>query len=219
MWMLLVLGVGCGWLGGSSDADLKSTRSGSPTSAEASGAAGSSEPLIRPGSVTTPAAPGDALGADQCNSLTDGGPLLADGCLTGRLKCGDKITGHTRGGVNRYDRKFYEKKYCTPATTDHDSGDERIYLLEITEPGMRAIVTLDTPCANLDLAAFTASTGESCPTIDDTVGRCEMNVKGRTTREKVDLFNTEPEKWFVVVEGQGDAEGAFGLTVQCEKWK
>ena len=120
--------------------------------------------------------------------------------------------------MKRFSTRFYEKNFCTPATTQHDGGDERVYRFATTENWTRAIVYLDTPCGNLDLGAVKHEGGE-CPTLDTMINRCEMNVLPGSRREKVDLFNDDPSTWYLIVEGQGDEEGAFSLTVQCEQWK
>jgi hypothetical protein len=173
---------------------------------------------ILPGGVTGPPPPDAGLTASQCDDMQDGGPLMGDSeCLSGTITCGDVIIGNTRGGVKRYDTKFYEHSFCTPGTTQHDGGDERVYLLELTEPQVRAIVYLDTPCANLDLAAVKYNS-DYCPSDSSNIPQCEMYPKSGTTREKVDLYNNNPTKWYIIVEGQGNEEGSFALTVQCEKW-
>ena len=61
--------------------------------------------------------------------------------------------GHTIGGVQRFDSRFYEKQFCTPRITNHDGGNERVYTLEMPEGDWTAYVTLDSPCADLDVAA------------------------------------------------------------------
>ncbi len=173
--------------------------------------------LINPGEVTMPTAPDTKLAPDQCTQVPTNAPVN-NGCETAVLHCGESITGHTLGGVSKFDTRFYEKNFCTPATTDHNGGEERIYILDLPEPQTRAIVYLDTPCGNLDLAAFKVTGSQACPNADSPVGQCEMNVKPGITREKVDLWNNGPTRWWIVVEGERAEEGAFALTVQCEKW-
>jgi hypothetical protein len=197
--------------------------SGSSSDPGGNGAAGDSKedtpkkgPLMQPGKLSGPDAP-IGITADQCTKLTDGGPLMAGSdSLTGVLKCGDKITGATKGGVKRFDSLFYEKKFCTPRTTNHAGGDERIYKFE-EQRNQIAYITMDTPCANLDLAAIQSKDGK-LPTMESSVDRCEMNIKKGTTRERVDLFARDPITWYVVVEGIDEEEGAFALTVDCFPW-
>jgi hypothetical protein len=202
---------------GGSTSSSGSTASGDPASGSAGDAKedGKKEPLMAPGKLSGPNTP-VALAADQCAG-TDGGPLMSGSdSLTGVLKCGDVIKGNTKGGVQRFDSLFYEKKMCTPRTTNHKGGDERIYRFEETKNQI-AYITLDTPCANLDLAAIQSKDGK-LPTMESSVDRCEMNIKKGNTRERVDLFARDPITWYVVVEGIDEEEGAFALTVDCFDW-
>src|SRR5688500_15272763 len=73
---------------------------------------------ILPGVSSTPPPPEAAVTSANCDDLADGGPVNGPGCITGEIKCGDTIVGHTLGGVERFDSKFYEKKFCTPRTTN-----------------------------------------------------------------------------------------------------
>lgn len=159
--------------------------------------------------------PMPTISAANCSDLADGGPVAGPGCITATVSCGDTVAGHTRGGTNTFDTRFYEAKYCTPATTNHDSGDERVYALTMPAGDHRALVYLDSPCADLDLAAVRVSGFDTCPTIASDVPQCEMWPKPSTQREKVELVSQGPSTWLLVVEGKGDAEGAFGLTVRC----
>lgn len=173
-------------------------------------------PAILPGQVTKPGEPPVAMTRDEGAGLTDGGPIV-DGCMTAELHCGDVVKGHTRGGAQKLDTRFYEKSFCTPATTQHDGGDERIYKLVVTEPQTRVLAYLDTPSADLDIAAFRETSGSTCPDPAGNIPRCEMMVKAGA-RKFVDIRDNDPTTYWIVVEGKGDAEGPFGLSIQCEKW-
>ena len=124
--------------------------------------------------------------------------------------------GHTKGGTRHFDTRFYEKKFCTPATTDHDSGDERVYRLTMPDGDWTANVHLETPCADLDLAAMVFDDAEDCPTITDHVPRCEMWPQRRGKPESVRLVSQKETTWLIVIEGKGMEEGAFALHVECE---
>ncbi len=174
---------------------------------------------ILPGQVTGPPPPDAGLTGSQCGAMSDGGPVGGDGCVTAELHCNETIVGNTNGGVAKFDTRFYEQFFCTPATTNHDGFDERVYRLKL-EPDTRALVYLDTPCADLDLAAVKFS-GDECPTGSSMVNQCEELIQSGTKREKVDLWNQGDSQWYVIVEGKDDEEGSFALTVQCEhlKWR
>lgn len=169
---------------------------------------------ILPGNISGPPPPEPGIVADQCKDLKDGGPVNGPGCVTGVIHCGETLIGHTIGGVQRFDSLFYEKKFCTPRVTNHDGGDERVYKLEMPEGDWTAIVTLDTPCADLDLAALKWD-GDDCPTIKHQVHQCDMWPKDGKQREQVRLVSQNPTTWLLVVEGKDEHEGAFSLTVQC----
>lgn len=157
--------------------------------------------------------PAKGIVGSQCDDITDGGPLSGPGCATSELKCNETIIGHTVGGNKNFDTTFYEKKFCTPATTNHDGGQERVYRLELPEGDWSAAITLDTPCANLDLFAIRWDDAE-CPNPDHLVPNCEATV-GDWKRKSVRVASNHKSTWWVVVEGVGNEEGAFSLTTQC----
>lgn len=165
--------------------------------------------------ASRPPEPDPAIGPDHCSQLQSGGPLLDD-CLTATIQCGETIVGHTRGGVNRYDSDFYRRNFCTPDTTNHDSGDERIYRLDMPAGDRRAFITLDSPCADLDVSAMLWN-DDTCPLPAHSLPRCEMWPKDGTRREHVELVSQKATTWWIVVEGRDQQEGAFALSVQCEE--
>ncbi len=169
---------------------------------------------ILPGTDTSLPPPEWAVTSKNCEDLADGGPVGGPGCVTADVSCGETIIGHTVGGVRRFDSKFYEKKFCWPFTVNHDGGEERVYRLVMPEGEWKAFVTLDTPCANLDLFAVKWE-GEECPTMSSNVARCEANLDVKTDREFVELVHQGQATWLLVVEGRGEEEGPFALHVQC----
>ncbi len=220
--------VACGSTEPTSTPATSSSGSGASGSAASSGTAGTASDVkapevssivagVQPGKITTPGEPPVALLKESCGGITDGGPVI-DGCMTAEVHCGDVITGHTRGGAQKLNTKFYEKYFCTPGTTNHDGGDERIYKLVVDKPQMRVLAYLDSPCANLDIAAFREGSGSTCPDVNGSIPRCEMQIK-KEARKFVDIRDNDPTSYWIVVEGQGDAdEGAFSLSIQCEAW-
>lgn len=180
------------------------------------------DPVVTPTPMTPrPGEPPVGLAPTQCDQLADGGAVQgvpgAD-CVTGKLACGQTVVGHTKGGVRRWDSKFYQSAQCTPQTTNHDSGDERAYLLELPPGDRRVQVYLDTPCADLDLAAMRLDAGPVCG--DSLPPQCEMWPKPGTAREHVEMVSQAGSRWLVVVEGKDEggveAEGPFALTVVCQ---
>jgi len=169
----------------------------------------------------TPSAPADGhppfglVNAD-CPKVPENSEVEGPDCLSGTLSCGDTIVGHTIGGTKRFNTKFYEKHFCTPATTDHDGGDERIYRLDMPDGDWTAEVFLDTPCADLDLAAV-KWTDDTCPSEASNVLQCEMAIKDGGRREHVRLSSRNATSWLVAVEGKANQEGAFALVVTCRE--
>lgn len=164
-----------------------------------------------------PPLPEPVIDRDQCGDLENGGPTK-DSCITAEIKCDEMIIGHTLGGVDRYDSDYYDDQFCWPATVNHDSGDERIYRLEMPPGDWRAWVTLQTPCADLTLAAIRHDR-PSCPTVRDQIRQCEMHPRDNYQTERLELVSQTPENrnasWYIVVEGRDDDEGPFSLHVQC----
>ncbi|MCB9673668.1 MAG: hypothetical protein H6737_01045 [Alphaproteobacteria bacterium] len=177
-------------------------------------------PLILPGQVSGPPTTVGAFGYEQCSDIIEGGPVNGPDCLTSEIRCDQQIIGHTRGGVDLYDTKFYEKKFCWPGTRDHDSGDERVYKLVMPPGEWRAWVDLHSPCADLDVAGIRFDHGgDRCPDISNTINQCEMKLNDNPGSERIELTSqTGPGQnavWYIVVEGKNDDEGPFSLYVQC----
>ncbi|TNF29375.1 MAG: hypothetical protein EP329_15915 [Deltaproteobacteria bacterium] len=222
--------------GGSDDGSASSSGGGSTTSGGGTLSVGSTDDdgprgpisigarttpapkqLIAPGTSTALPPPPIAVDASQCKDLSEGGELKVNDYITDTIKCGQTVIGHTRGGVNKFNTKFWEKQTCWPATVQHDGGDERVYKF-VAETKGRVYFTLDSPCADLDLMAMHWS-GSSAPTIDSDVPDCEAKIKDGTKREAVDVPAMEGWEYLVVVEGKGEEEGVFALTAQCGPWR
>jgi len=191
---------------------------GSATSSGSSSGGGSAR--VTPGATgggstefEDPEAP-KALKRSQCQDMTDGGPVPGPDCITGYIECGQTVVGHTLGGVDRFNSQWWQTNYCWPGTYNHNSGDERVYSFTMPKPPMRAQVTLDTPCADLDVMAFVWN-GTGCPSQQNTSPRCECLRKNGTTSEMIELVSDQKDQWLIVVEGVDDHEGAFALTVEC----
>jgi hypothetical protein len=197
----------------SSDADIEAPENTPQLEIEPTG----SSDALR-GTPTSPkdGEPPFGIQAADCDSVPKDAPIEGPDCITGVLSCGDTVVGHTQGGSNKFTTRFYEKHFCTPATTDHDSGDERVYQLNMPDGDWTADVYLDTPCGDLDLAAL-KWTGESCPTEASMVGQCEMSVREGGHREHLKLSSRKATSWLLAVEGKDASEGAFALVVTCRE--
>lgn len=175
-------------------------------------------PSIASSAISAPPTPDPAFDSDKCDDIGEGGMVNGPDCATARISCDQQLIGHTVGGVDKFDTKFYEKKFCWPGTVDHDSGDERVYKLTMPPGEWRAFVTLHSPCADLDVVGIRWDE-PTCPDMSSMVRQCEMKPATGTTSETIELtsqtFNGLEPSWYIVVEGKGDAEGPFSLHVQC----
>ena len=190
-------------------------------SSEKSEADGTAKPMkmkarerqpILPGFLSGPPPPEPGITAAQCNDMTDGGPLNVDDCITDEIECGETVVGHTIGGINRFDTRFYEKNFCTPATTNHDSGDERVYRLRVPE-GDHTQWSLST--LHVPIWTWLSAKGDTCPSNATIIHHCDMWPTDGTGRERVQLASQHATNWYIVVEGKNDYEGPFSITVQC----
>ncbi len=176
--------------------------------------------LIR--QVASGGGPAPGITLAQCGDLTDGGPVHGPDCVTAEIQCGQTIVGHTRGGVNLYNTRFYERNTCWPGTRNHNGGDERVYMFvadksprfQSGEERQRISVYFDTPCADLTLTWMQHNRVGQCPSADGSVPRCDsMNPFNRKRRENITV--DKGEVIYFLVEGGDDAEGAFSISLEC----
>ena len=129
MTFFLVLALfGC--TGSSSNSSSGGTEYVDPAVSSGSGSSGSSAGGAavggttggKSGFVTDPRMlPGQSpIDGSACNEIKPTEPQV--GCVTGEIKCGDVVRGHTVGGGNQFDTKFYESKRCWPATWRRAAG-------------------------------------------------------------------------------------------------
>lgn len=135
-----------------------------------------------------------------------------EGCLSGRLHCGDSVTGTTTGGESVLDDPLYAAAFCFPAG-DHHRGPERVYLLEA--PANTDIeVALESPCADLDLAALAWNYDGRCPTENHRIPECEGTAARGGGKLRINTFNARD--YLLAVDGKEGVTGAFRLTVRCK---
>lgn len=163
-----------------------------------------------------PNEPAAAMTKEQCQDLAEGSAVAGPDCITREVQCNTVVFDHTLGGTQAFDSAFYDRHKCTPRTTNHDSGNERTYLLHVPDGDHRVVAWLDTPCADLDLTMMTTLDKDRCPTVDSLVKVCDMWPKPGTHREHVEFATQGATDVLVVVEGKNNAEGAFAVTLQCK---
>lgn len=168
-----------------------------------------------PAPVVAPGEPAPPITSSNCEDEMSPPDLQGPDCITATLQCGQTVIGTTKGGGQWFGSRFYEKKYCTPATIAHDAGHERVYALSLPAGDRHASIFLDTPCADLDMAVMRVLDFTTCPTMDTSISQCDMWPKPGNFREHVEISSQEDTHWLVVVEGKTEQDGPFALTVQC----
>jgi hypothetical protein len=132
-------------------------------------------------------------------------------CLSGKLRCGDVVSGTTRGGESKLGRDFYAHAFCFPAVDGHE-GPERVYLLQ-APPNQDITLTLESPCGDLDVAALAFAYEGGCPTASHPIAECKANSARGGGTVRLNTFHARD--YLVVVDGKDEAEGAFNLRVDC----
>lgn len=129
----------------------------SPEVAPSPGASASSQAASATSARVSTSDPTEARAAAASGKLScaleSGGGRAGPDCVTAEIACGQRIVGHTKGGVNLYNTRWYEKNTCWPATRNHDGGDERVYVFypdksprfQRGETRQRVTVTFDSP--------------------------------------------------------------------------
>ena len=179
-------------------------------------AAGSSNATRGGGNVSGSSA--DGASHDAPLSCGDPRPAPTHGGITGSLTCGGTVEGTTEGGSNSFGDRFYQSAFCTPARQHYDDSPEAIYRLEVPAD-IEAKVTLDSPCADLDLAAI-SWIGDTLPTDAQTnrVRECEMDTHAGGGSIKLTTVD-KAQPYLVVVDGKDGEAAAFRLTVSCRTYR
>lgn len=177
-------------------------------------------PIAIPPPLPSTVKPGDPeppITANNCEDPMTPPEVKPGSCITGRLQCGQTTISTTKGGGDWFDTRFYERSYCTPATTRHDDGFERAFVLSMPAGDNHAAFFLDTPCADLDMAVMRIMDPSVCPDTSSVNEPCDMWPKPGTSREVVELSSQGETHWLVVVEGKTAVEAPFSLTVTCRE--
>lgn len=147
--------------------------------------------------------------AVDCDTTTPG--PSPQGCLSGRLHCGDRIASTTIGGESNLGRAFYAGAFCFPAVDGHE-GPERAFLLQ-APPKKDITITLESDCVDLDIAAVAWSYEGTCPTENHPIPECEAsNARGGGVLR---LNTFQSRDYLILVDGKDGAEGPFRLKVDC----
>lgn len=137
----------------------------------------------------------------------------ASSCAIAPISCGDTITGSNAGQPSHFDDDFTRGKFCAPQTNKYGEAPEAVYALHLPEDTL-ATVTLDTPCADLDLFSVRWGNPQRCPGVGTGTGECEGSTKG--ARDQIRIMSVgRAEDHLVWVDGKRGATGNFSLKVEC----
>lgn len=137
-----------------------------------------------------------------------------DGCVTADIACDESLISTNEGGSTLLSGAQYASFWaCAVVGSESYTGAERMYAFEHPGDGW-AEITLSSPCSNLDLFAIFWEDTSSCPRDGVAVSECEGDIDsgGGTVR----IWNNEPRRYLIVVDGPSGEEDVFGLSVSCE---
>lgn len=158
---------------------------------------------------------GDGGGGEEidCDDPPAGSSIGGPDCVTTSISCGDTRVDNTDGGTRDWNGAAYQGWYCLIATGSDYNGPERVYAFDHPGTG-NATVSLSSPCADLDLVAVRWADEDSCPLPEYSVLECEGDDGGGTN--SFVIWNNEPARYLVVVDGDDSAGAPFQLSVSCE---
>ena len=214
-------GVDTGKVGGPSPVDTEDDDGDSDDDDDDGGSGSGSGTGSGSGSGDSGSGSGDSGDDDAIDCEKDLSPPAGiDECVDAVLRCGDSVLGTTRGAANRFEEDAYVSWYCFPLPDGEYAGGEVVYTFQ--HPGDQDVtITLETPCAELDLAAlrwaFWDSDGD-CPSADSTLATdCEADdSRGDGVIELPEIPDGTPYQYLVAVEGPEPVDAVYRLTVTCE---
>jgi hypothetical protein len=136
-------------------------------------------------------------------------------CAIEEISCGSIVTARIGEGSSRFSDDFYISKHCGVYQNGYD-GPDAVYALDVPA-NKRAVVFLESPCADLHLAAVKWGDSQSCPTIAHNTGPCEMDQLSETPM--VVITSIRPERNLVIVDGVAGSDGVYRLSVQCDDYR
>lgn len=141
-----------------------------------------------------------------------------DECVADTISCGEELLATNDGGSALMNDDDYLAWYCAPFPAGSYDGPERTYALRVPA-GLRATITLDGPCDELDLFAlrweFWESDGD-CPETGNPVWECEADDSRAGGDVLVVADSTRDTNYLVIVDSPNGSATNFGLRVDCE---
>jgi hypothetical protein len=154
--------------------------------------------------------------ADADSDLCDDPPPAVDpdgACIVDELTCGGRVTSTTLGGTTRVDGSNYASFWaCAVVGTSNYRGPEA--MIEFQHPGDGwAYIALDSPCTDLDL--FTVRWSDNT-CVQDGLSILECDADISAGGGTVSIWNNEPSRYVVIVEGADGQEAPFRVSATCE---
>ena len=138
-------------------------------------------------------------------------------CFTDFISCGDQILMSTGGGTSYYDQALFTDWYESGNGKNTDySGEERAFYF--LHPGNGAVVvTLESPCEDTDLFYFKAYEMGDC--YEEGCVPCRQDNKSSQKtyyqNDSFQIYDTNPNEYFFIVESVSGADVPFVLSVDC----
>ena len=145
------------------------------------------------------------------------------GCVNQPIYCNDEIESTTFGSTSKLGDDFYLQAGVTPRGHSYQESGDVVY--ELLLPGdTDAVLSLDTPCADLDLFAMTYRDGsQQCPSSTTVFKESDFSQRRSELEElKISTGSLGREdrmqggrSYLVVIDGKSGQEGSYRLTVDC----
>ncbi len=150
----------------------------------------------------------------DCDASLSPQPVDPDNCITQSISCGETLVDTIEGGENMVSGADYASSWaCAVVGSSNYDGPERMY--EFEHPGTgNATIKLVSPCTELDLFAAYWADSNACLRSGVSILECEGDIG--TGDGEITIWNNEPRRYVIVVEGPEGQEGNFGLGVVCE---
>ena len=140
-------------------------------------------------------------------------------CFTDFLSCGDQILRTTGGGTTFYDNSMYTDWYNMNSKGADYEGSERAFYFLHPGDNSSAVVTLESPCEDMDLLYFRTydlgecyATAASCPMCGSDN---DLSDEDYWQDDTMEIFDTNPNSYLVIVESANNVDAPFVLTVDC----
>ena len=139
-------------------------------------------------------------------------------CYTQSVSCGDVVALSTAGGTSYYDAAQY-LQWQEHSTGDPEyTGPERAFFFTAPDGPSNTIVTLGSPCENMELFYFKAysvgdcRSGECAPCAQDN----DSSKNPGKQFDEVEIYDTSGSTYLIIVESKNGNASPFELSLRCD---